>query len=570
MKYLILLFLALTLNAQAFDYRKPIIVDNNGLASVQLSYESGMKSDFGDVRFYNGETELDYKRQNFTSGVSASFLVDAVSPAMHAYFGDASLSYTSTWEPENEVIAHYTHEEGFTKYSNNPVLTLGANNEWDDYVIYAPVLYDVGGVTHMLYAGGDGSGSEPRHVTSIGLATSTDGGETFTKQGIVIDKANISGIGIAPFSLQEISGTYYLFVTYHTSGGAIFNAGYVTSTDLANWSDVTPLTGLAYSSHAPYVIEDPEDANGLRVYYSGNLSTTGHVRTAKASKSDPSTWTNDTAVLSGTTLYPYVKYEDGLYTMYYGKLISGGYRLLQAKSFDGVSFEGSTQVLPNGSSGQFDSGYINMPRPHNGKLYYAGRVSGVNRYEAIGFAYIDNSCGLLEWGSTSGNVGASTAFARTGNCGGYHVGNSSNRPNLHTNARGKGTYEVWIYDDMTTTSNIQNSFRILDNSNFPQIKIGVYTPTSTTKYVYRVTGGNFTASSVDRSMGWRKLSYVVGDDVKIYVDDVLVATDTSFNTNNLKQLGMYGHNSGTSYFDDYRVIGTPSAQSVVVGTERVE
>ena len=69
------------------------------------------------------------------------------------------------------AICYATSTDGitWTKYSGNPVLSLGASGEWDDNTLSSPVVILDGGTYKMWYTGDDGS------VGRVGYATSTDG-----------------------------------------------------------------------------------------------------------------------------------------------------------------------------------------------------------------------------------------------------------------------------------------------------------------------------------------------------------------------------------------------------------
>ncbi len=65
-------------------------------------------------------------------------------------------------------------QTNWTKYPGNPVLDLGANGTWDDFLVINPMVILDGVDYKMWYAGNDGTNWR------IGYATSSDG-ITWTK-----------------------------------------------------------------------------------------------------------------------------------------------------------------------------------------------------------------------------------------------------------------------------------------------------------------------------------------------------------------------------------------------------
>jgi hypothetical protein len=486
--------------------RKPIKVDNIGLIKVEIPFEDGMKSDFSDVRFFGADetTVLDYLRQSYTASTSAVFLVDCPDTNIYCYFGDPSASYIGALVP-GTVIKTITHENGYVKHSGNPIIPLGTSGQWDDYVIYGSAPIEVSGTIYNFYGGSENVGANPRLETSVGLSTSTDGGATWTKQGKIIDKSVVVGLGITPYCIREFSGTYYLFMSVYNSGATTYNIGYMTSTDLLNWSGYTVLTGIDSSAHAPCVIDDPTDNTKIIIYYTGNMLTTPTVKRATALKSNPASCSNNTSVLGNIhSLYPWVTFNGLFYEMLFTKPSTPGYTSYKTASQDGLSFPDSNLYpVPNGGAGSWDLSYVNMPRTLGNLYFYSARSTNAAgaMYVGVGMAEKTATGGVIDWGWGSANVSSDTTA---------HSG--------------------------------------------------------TTKYVYRKSTGSFTATSITRTTGWHKLTYEINEDIVFKIDDVVVATETIMDTDNVKGLGMYGYTAGTAYFDDYEVIDI-STLPCRIGTE---
>jgi hypothetical protein len=112
---------------------------------------------------------------------------------------------------------------------------------------------------------------------------------------------------------------------------------------------------------------------------------------------------------------------------------------------------------------------------------------------------------------------------------------------------------VWFYDNAATTTMQVMAF-VDDNVSYRML--GVNTPTSTTKYTYRV-GSTQTASTVTRTTGWHELKwdYRSGTKVDMYIDGVLVASPTGLTSFNQITLGdlWSGYPATTAYFDDISI-----------------
>jgi hypothetical protein len=110
---------------------------------------------------------------------------------------------------------------------------------------------------------------------------------------------------------------------------------------------------------------------------------------------------------------------------------------------------------------------------------------------------------------------------------------------------------VWLYDDASVTA--ASDFAFVDD-NVSAVGMGVYTDTSSNKYVYRF-GSTFAATSVTRTTGWHKLifDYTSGIDVKLYIDTTTTPVATWAATTSFIRIAVgdfwAGHTT-TAYFDD--------------------
>lgn len=447
------------------------------------------------------------------------------------------------------------HSIGYQRHSTSPVIDRGSSGQWDDLQVCGGAPFEEDGVIYVFYAGGRNS-SFPKLTTSIGLATSTDGGDTFTKQGIVFDKSLIptNHLGLAPFSVIKIDGTYYVFGTYYEYSGS-YKMYYISATDLYGpWSYPTFLTGTGITTfdHAPWVMEDPNDADKLLLYYGDASSGKFRIARFEGTKSDPSVWTNKKVVLTDPVacLYPTVRYEDGRYTMIYARkpaADTANYLLYKSTSLDGESFPFSNLVvMPYGATGAFDSSYTTMPAFLGSDIYYCGRKTGVDYYIGIGRTKLSAINGAIEWDFVEAGTGPIVLPGTYGD-GLQLVPGSKGNPRAWIHTRGYGTYEAVVYDNMNTGDSLQNTLRITDENIIGPL-VGIWNGTSKTKYIYRTTTGSWAISSVDRSLGLHTLTMeVLPTGITMKIDGVTVATDTTFDASGYFRACLSGYyKSGAS------------------------
>jgi predicted GH43/DUF377 family glycosyl hydrolase len=139
-------------------------------------------------------------------------------------------------EDGNNAIGHATSNDGVVWEMDpaNPVLSRGADGEWDDDFLFAPVVLYDGTQFRMWYGGGDGS------VQQVGYATSPDG-TTWTKY------AGNPVMGVAPSGseddwivragsvlLEDV--TYRMWFFGASNSTNTFHIGYAESPDGLQWT----------------------------------------------------------------------------------------------------------------------------------------------------------------------------------------------------------------------------------------------------------------------------------------------------------------------------------------------
>lgn len=503
----------------------------------------------------------------------------------YMYYGNSGASDVSDGDTTfDDFIDNDGSSYSFVKNSSNPIIPLGGAGAWDEKTIYSMALPQyinstikmVGGKYYVFYTGA-GNTAHPNHEVSVGLATGTVHDDlTKHPSNPIINRSDIglggAGQGVAAFDIKDIDGTTYMFTMCMYSNTdfriTMFEADDST---LLNWSNMTDVLTTNYKDHCPWVIEDPNDANKLIMYY-GYAATSGsnyQIGRATANKADPWTWTYDTtnnpilAVSGKNVLYPFVKYENSAYYLHYIKNpTSSTYKIYTTSSASDSGFSDTSNItIDLGSSGAWDDGYVSTPREYTASgdvwMYFTGRKAGSNYYTGMGVAdwEVSSSGSLGEWDVTGGSVSATTDHPHAGSYGiKYETTGASPYPEVQKNCVGKNKiYETWIYDDMSTTANFMNTVRFYDTSGADPL-VGIWMATSSTHYAYRAEGGSYTASSVSRSNGWHKIQFdVAASDTKVYIDGTLIFTETGLDEDNLDFFRVMGYTGGTGYSDTYIV-----------------
>lgn len=284
---------------------------------------------------------------------------------------------------------------------------------------------------------------------------------------------------------------------------------------------------------------------------------------AYADKSDPTSWTSDTQVTGYPSIYPSVRWTGDRFEMFVAIPVDlsvstlQGYTIHKTASVDGASFPCPSiwsAIIPRGSSTAFDYRYTTTPFAFEDCIFYSGRAADNLGYRGIGCAKLQPIGSPIEWDWTAAGVGP-WSIAKSGSFGLRLAAGSKGRPSVYSHGVGRDkAYEIWIYDDMTSVSNFQNTFRITDKISGKDIVLGISTNSSASKYVYRLHGsGAWVATTKSRFLGWHKLSFEVADNVAMKIDGDLVVTDTTFDTAAPFVISVNGYDAGTAYIDDFSV-----------------
>ena len=249
----------------------------------------------------------------------AVIFVDGV---YHLYFNgqDVGASFPSAYD-----IGHATSHDGIDWVMDpaNPVLTRGAEGEWDDDSLWGAGVIHEGSEFRLWYQGGDGE------LYAVGYATSPDG-SAWTKyaENPIMD-AGPSGSfddgAVMPCTVMVRGGLYQMWYTstrdYGYLGEWDWQIGYAESDD-----------GLTWTRRSEPVLESAGDLVSPSVYFDGvqyhmwyeSLSVAGKADIAYAVSPDGLEWTeywaNPVLGSSGDQYeFPNVLYNEntGSYEMWY-------------------------------------------------------------------------------------------------------------------------------------------------------------------------------------------------------------------------------------------------------------
>jgi predicted GH43/DUF377 family glycosyl hydrolase len=189
-------------------------------------------------------------------------------------------------------LGHATSTDGvvWTMDPNNPVLTPGADGEWDDvYVWGGPLIHDDAGF-HLWYTGYDGEHER------IGYATSPDGSVwTRHESNPVVDvgpPGSFDELHAWPWSVVDTDGTHRMWYTGQDSSGD-YRIGYAESSDGFSWTkhpDPVLEPGPGFDSSNIWTPTVVFDGALYHMWYAGNDGQS-HTAIGYAWSADGIEWT---------------------------------------------------------------------------------------------------------------------------------------------------------------------------------------------------------------------------------------------------------------------------------------
>jgi hypothetical protein len=132
------------------------------------------------------------------------------------------------------AIGHATSWDGINwteDTAHNPMLTIGANDAWDNKTIAVFNAWEESGSWYALYRGEGSSGAK------IGLATSSDGLHWSKYEANPVINNHLAN---DPAGIIKVGSTYYLYANTAGGYGDDRSVSIFTSTDLHSWTIQTP------------------------------------------------------------------------------------------------------------------------------------------------------------------------------------------------------------------------------------------------------------------------------------------------------------------------------------------
>jgi len=263
----------------------------------------------------------------------------------------------------------------WTKYTGNPVLTRGANGDWDDVAVGSPTIIYDGTLYHMWYNGNDGSN------TNIGYARSTDKINWDKHPTPVLEhgpNGSWDDLNLLHPTVYFDGTTYHMW--YTGNNGSYGQIGYATSPDSINWSK----------------------------YSKNPVLTLG----------EPGSW--DDQSING----PEVLFIDSVFHMWYGGFDGSHEQIGHATSYDGITWEKDTlnPVLKVGGAGSWDNASVSqLSVLFDGTNFHMWYGGGPDFGWRIGYAYSEDGRIWHKAGKYNPVLGPGLAGDWDGKYVGYHT-----------------------------------------------------------------------------------------------------------------------------------------------------
>jgi uncharacterized repeat protein (TIGR01451 family) len=290
-----------------------------------------------------------------------------------------------------------------TKYTGNPVLTVGTNGAWDDAAIWRPTVLKEGGTYKLWYSASDGA------TRRIGYATSPDGIHWTKSGGNPVLVPGQSGAwdaaGVYAPSVIYDGGVYKMWYRGRDTNG-IGRIGYATSPDGITWTKSGNNPVLNVGSPGSWdgnEVTEPsviKVSNTYHLWYVGNDGVT--LRIGQATSADGIYWVKDAANpvldLGGSGSWDWlnvyspsvVKVGDEYKLWYSGGTLPAAYQTGYATSRDGSTWIRQQKLIAEGPLNTFDVYSADYPAvivdSPGYKVWYSG-VNSAGTYN-IGYATV--------------------------------------------------------------------------------------------------------------------------------------------------------------------------------------
>jgi hypothetical protein len=600
--------LAAPLLAQTWDDwadRRPVVVDNTANPGTLIDYQvlvtltpanfdlTAAQPDGADIRFTDadGLTELDHWIETWDTGAGTATIWVEVpvipgggSRTLYLYYGnplapqgsngattflfyDGFENFGDTGMNAPDPLSIPTYEGSGQLVHPDVVIVPGGWNGYEYWMGMTPYPNGDEGYENpsVVVSNDNETWAVPPGVTNPLVPMPPDMGHNEDVDMLLVGDTMVMYYNETNYSSTKSNETS----SNDTNSGGTAYTRRLTSTDGVNWTTPQTVFTVPNFCMSPTVIFDGG------TYYMWYLRSTGGCGAPSQnvflrSSRDGVTWSAETPVnLAQTDRVPWhfdIQKVGSKYAMLYISYPNGWNcgvtSLYYAESADRINWTtDATAILSPDPGGWDNSDIYRASFALDGtylRIWYSA-VSGGGQWR-VGYTegdlYDDFYAGARQsWSTVHGNAAATTDHPRTGQYGLRLVGGSTN-PWVARNLSGGGAcLTAWLYDDMETTFQNMALLGAYD-AGTPQypthtIGTGIRMGASTTHYSYRREGSQYFAGSIDRTLGWRKLSIEAGTaacDLKI--DGQVVVSLPDLNESDLTKMSLEGYRGGTSWFDD--------------------
>jgi len=243
-------------------------------------------------------------------------------------------------------------ERKWIQYSGNPVIELGAPDQWDSWALASPNVLKVGDTCHMYYEAGANGVIDYQ----IGHAVSTDGLNWVKDPANPVIPCGKSGEWDDketwdPFVIHE-DGIFKMWYggTRLVNGKRDFQIGYATSRDGTHFTKKGQISRYERGNVGDmHVVHDNQSGKYYMYYLDRNYKPSTLLRAESPNETD---WDFDNAVVIEVTgeekgyRCPHVIIEDGTWYMFYGYKYKN--RAGYATSTDGLHWTSRNRTVIEG------------------------------------------------------------------------------------------------------------------------------------------------------------------------------------------------------------------------------
>jgi predicted GH43/DUF377 family glycosyl hydrolase len=402
-----------------FNVHEAWVIQHEGIYKMWYSGTDSFGEDIGYATSIDGVSWIKYAGNPVFSASESWEDGQVRSPTIIVLGGEYHMIYTGNPTSGSEMgYAKSIDGINWTKSTQNPVLTKGANDLWDDYQLWGATLFYENSMFRLWY-GGWSDVSAGR----FGNAFSQDC-ENWTKkaENPVLDpgkNGEWDDIGVSPTSVIYDEGIYKMW--YSGFDGSHNRIGYAISTDGINWAK--PILGLfsyggnsnnnivvdigsggSWNEDTSYVPTVIKEENGqYKMWFTGaraNVLTMGY-----ATSPDGITWTeypSNPVISEGTYWWentdihsPTVINNSGLYEMWYTGIQNNQIgRIGYANSSDGISWVKYPDPVLDAGPSSWDNGEVfnsYVMKVHDTyEMWYVGIPTVDGMPQKIGYATSSN------------------------------------------------------------------------------------------------------------------------------------------------------------------------------------